>query len=94
MLALHDVFVLPSYDENFANVVLECMIMGTPVMLTEEVGLADVVIANNRGLLIRRDAKNIAEVLEEVRQTLYKGHPDYEMSMSWVTKLFDPRELA
>jgi glycosyltransferase involved in cell wall biosynthesis len=93
VLAHHDVFVLPSYDENFANVVLECMSVGTLVVLTEEVGLADVVVANGKGLLIRRDAKNIARVLENVPQKLNKRQMNCGLS-DWLIELFDPRQLA
>ncbi len=40
LIAAHDLLVLPSYDENFANVVIESLSMGTAVLLSKQVGLA------------------------------------------------------
>lgn len=44
-----DIMVLPSHDENFANNVLESLLMGTPVIITENVGLATFVHHNELG---------------------------------------------
>lgn len=44
--------VLPSYSENFGNVVLEAMAEGTPVVVTPEVGLAAEVEASGAGLVV------------------------------------------
>lgn len=55
LLADHDVFILPSYNENFANVVIEAIAVGTPVLLSEHVGLQDYVKANNFGLVFKLD---------------------------------------
>ena len=30
----HDLLILPSYDENFGNVVIESLSVGTPVLIT------------------------------------------------------------
>lgn len=44
-------FVLPSYSENFGNVVAEAMAMGCPVAVTPEVGIASLVQATGAGVV-------------------------------------------
>ena len=53
-----DVFVLPSLHENFGVAVIEAMASGTPVIVSERVGLASVVKRSAAGLVIQptRDA--------------------------------------
>ncbi|MNI54669.1 D-inositol-3-phosphate glycosyltransferase [compost metagenome] len=45
----HHLLVLTSYNENFANVVVESLSVGTPVLISEHVGLADYVKDNELG---------------------------------------------
>lgn len=42
-------FCLPSFHENFGNVVLEAMIRGVPVLVGDKVGAADAVLATKAG---------------------------------------------
>lgn len=62
LLAENDVFILPSYNENFANVVIEAIAVGTTVLLSDKVGLKDYVQANNYGFIFRlADLKDVLE---------------------------------
>ncbi len=64
LFAAARVFVLPSYSENFGNTVLEAMIRGCPVVVTEEVGAAEVVRAAGGGRVV--DAAGLSDALEEL----------------------------
>lgn len=59
-----DVLVLPSVSEGLANVVIEAMALGLPVISTNAVGMVELVIHNETGLLFEsRDVNSLAEIL-------------------------------
>jgi glycosyltransferase involved in cell wall biosynthesis len=60
-----DLFVLTSYNENFANVVIEALHVGTPVLLTDGVGLSDFVEKNDLGWVTTTEAGAIKSSLEK-----------------------------
>lgn len=66
LLAAADVFVLPSHNENFANAALEALAMGTPVLLTDTVGLAEYVRQTGFGRVCPAAATDIAADLAEL----------------------------
>jgi glycosyltransferase involved in cell wall biosynthesis len=58
-----DMLILPSYSENFGNVVLEAMAQGRPVIVTPEVGIADVVQASGAGVVVGGDAETLGAAI-------------------------------
>lgn len=63
VLAQYDLLILPSYDENFANVVIESLACGTPVLLSPNVGLADYVTDQKLGWVVDQNPRLIATTL-------------------------------
>lgn len=60
-----DVFVLPSQNENFGNSAAEAVAAGTPVIVTEQCGIAPL-LANEAGLVVAHDARAISGALSRV----------------------------
>ena len=63
LLAQHDLTALTSYNENFANVVVESLSVGTPVLISDQVGLADYVQEKKLGWVSNLNVASIKENL-------------------------------
>ena len=62
----HDLMILPSYDENFGNVVIESLSVGTPVLISKQVGLADYVRDNDLGWICDTNAASISNSINKI----------------------------
>src|SRR5713101_5337211 len=60
-----DVFVLPSQNENFGNTAAEAAAAGTPVIVTEQCGIAPL-LAEEAGLAVPHDAAAVCAALKRV----------------------------
>jgi glycosyltransferase involved in cell wall biosynthesis len=60
-----DVLVLPSHNENFANVVIESLSVGTPVLVSQYVGLKDYILEKKLGWVCDTTAISLRETLTE-----------------------------
>jgi len=59
-------FVLPSYSENFGNVVAEAMAMRCPVVVTPEVGIADLVGRAGAGIVTSGQPEKLADAVRSL----------------------------
>jgi len=66
VLREHDLFILPSHDENFGNVVIESLSVGTPVLISEKVGLADYVKENGMGWICQTNAISVSNAINAI----------------------------
>ena len=60
-----DIFVLPSQNENFGNTAAEAMAAGTPVVVTEQCGIAPL-LADVAGVVVPYDAGALARAIKAV----------------------------
>jgi glycosyltransferase involved in cell wall biosynthesis len=72
-----DIFVLPSQNENFGNTAGESVAAGTPVVITDQCGIAPL-LADVAGIAVKHElddlTKGIKTLLEN--QGLYQRHSD------------------
>jgi glycosyltransferase involved in cell wall biosynthesis len=60
-----DIFVLPSQNENFGNTAAEAVAAGTPVVVTEQCGIAPL-LADVAGLVVAHNAGSLAGAIRAV----------------------------
>jgi glycosyltransferase involved in cell wall biosynthesis len=83
-----DVFVLPSRNENFGNTAAEAMVAGTPVVVTEQCGIAPL-LANEAGLVVRHEVRGLADALacvltdNKLRGQLRAGCAKVTLHLGW-----------
>jgi glycosyltransferase involved in cell wall biosynthesis len=66
LLSSAEILALPSYSENFGNVVLEAMAAGCAVIVTPEVGLASIVHDTGAGIVAPGDPKSFGLEMKQM----------------------------
>jgi glycosyltransferase involved in cell wall biosynthesis len=90
---IHDLLILPSFNENFANVVIESLLYGTPVLLTRNVGLADYVKSEDLGWVCEANDLSIYYQLQQISEQRDMLTKKSERAPDTVKKDFDKRKL-
>src|ERR1700676_654949 len=60
-----DIFVLPSQNENFGNTAAEAVAAGTPVIVTDQCGIAPL-LADAAGIVVPHDQQQLAAALRSL----------------------------
>ena len=94
VMAAHDLLVLPSHNENFANVVIESLSVGTPVLVSKNVGLADYVKSNALGWVCDLKPLEIAETITEAYKAVVKREKINSIAPALIRNDFNDASLA
>lgn len=103
LLASCDIAILPSHTEGFPRVVIESMLVGTPVIATPVGGIPEAIIHDKTGLLINIDDhialadcieqlyrdENMKAQLSENAQSFAKKHFSAAVQANGVATLFN-----
>ncbi len=83
-----DVFVLPSQNENFGNTAVEAAACGTPVVVTENCGVAPL-LAEIAGVVVKHETEAVARAVELIlsdgafRERLSNGGKKAAGTLGW-----------
>jgi glycosyltransferase involved in cell wall biosynthesis len=94
VLADADIFVLPSYSENFGISIAEAMVSGLPVVVSDQVAIHREIAAAGAGLVVACKVKELAQALIHL-----VNHPELRSWMgkngkSLVQKNFSPEVVT
>lgn len=94
LLIDNDLLLLPSYNENFANIIIESLAMGTPVLISNMVGLASYIEDKNLGWVCDTNSEDIAEKLNLFKNDLPKREFINKNSPDLIKNDFDQNHLV
>lgn len=93
VLQQHDLMVLPSYDENFGNVVIESLSVGTAVLVSKNVGLFNYVEEKQLGWACANDAASFRKMLESINNDRDSLTQIRQQAPAVIRKDFDEENL-
>ncbi len=94
LLASVDALVLPSYKENFANVIIEALAVGTPVIVSKEAGAAEYVEETNLGWITSNAPDQLAITISQSFEDIQKRIRIRANAPSTIKRDFDEAALA
>src|SRR5580692_12266320 len=93
-----DLFVLPSQNENFGNTAAEAAVCGTPVIVTDQCGIAPL-LKGRAGDVVPHDCQALASALsrlldsDDLRGRLKAGCAEVARTLQWDQPLDETRAM-
>lgn len=98
-----DLFVLPSYQENFGNSIIEALACGTPVVISDAVDICDQIRAAGVGAVVPLEVEALTLSLDEwiegtslrrqasvrARPFVFENYNWQEIARRWKTRYFE-----
>jgi len=84
-----DIFVLPSYSESFGIAVIEAMVCGMPVVISDQVNICKEVELSQSGLVAPCDAEPVSKHILELLENPEKAKKMGDNGKAFVKKYFD-----
>jgi glycosyltransferase involved in cell wall biosynthesis len=95
LLAASDLFVLPSHEEGFSNVILEAMAAGLPVVATKVGGNSEAVVDGMTGWLVPpQNPKVMAEKIVDLLKDPHKARSWGEKGKERVKRFFTVEQMV
>jgi glycosyltransferase involved in cell wall biosynthesis len=77
---------LVSTNENFGNAAAEAMLVGTPVIVSEGVGLADAVLRERAGWVCQSNLESVSQALSAVFEAPEDAHTRGKNAQAWAER--------
>lgn len=94
ILANSDVFVLPSYSENFGIAVIEAMACGLPVVITDKVGVHQEIRENEAGIIVSPEIQEVYVALKELLENKFLAEKISKNAKIMVKKYYGIEKVA
>ena len=93
-LADADLFVLPSYQENFGIAVVEALASGTPVVISDQVNIWQEISEASVGGIVKTDVTSVTNELRRWMTDPALRHAAAERARPFVWQRYDWRQIA
>jgi glycosyltransferase involved in cell wall biosynthesis len=93
-LASVDLLVLPSHTENFGLVVIEALSQGTPVLISDQVGIKQYIINNNLGWVAKAEFHEWKRMLNSIWSNVSERERIRKEAPGKIKSDFDPSKLV
>ena len=91
---ISNVFILPSYSENFGMAVVEAMATELPVIITKGVGISKKVELAGAGIVVEKNTKQVVEAILKILENPRLGKKIGEAGRKLVKTEFSSEKVA